>query len=160
MKCVAVLACACAALLFPWTSFAADVKPFAFPQIDGWAIAGPPQVFSPDTLYDYINGGSDLYLKYDFEELQVAEYRKGQMSVSAEVYRHRDANHVFGIYSQERAQNADFVPLGAQGFYEKGSCNYIQDRYYVKLTGENTGADDREILLAIARRIFQELPSG
>ncbi len=137
---------------------AGGAKPFAFPAMDGWTLAGPAQVFLPDTLYDYIDGGSDLYLKYDFEELQVVEYRKDTMSVSAEVYRHRDADNAFGIYSQERVPTADFQALGAQGYYESGVCNFIQGGYYVKLSGENTGSEDRAILLAFARRISQELP--
>ena len=118
----------------------ADAKPFAFPAVDGWTPAGQPQVFSPDTLYDYINGGSDLYLKYDFEELQVVEYRKGKMSVLAEVYRHRDADHAFGIYSQERVPSAAFLALGAQGYYETAVCNFIQGGYYVKLSSDGTGS--------------------
>jgi hypothetical protein len=140
-------------------ALAAGAKSFAFPAVDGWKPAGQPQVFSPDTLYDYINGGSDLYLKYDFEELQVVEYRKDAMSVSVEVYRHRDADHAFGIYSQERVPSAAFLPLGAQGYYENAVCNFIQGGYYVKLSSDHTGADDREILLAFARRISQTLPA-
>ncbi len=140
-------------------SLAADAVPFAFPAVNGWTLVGPPQVFSPDTLYEYIDGGADLYVKYDFEALQVVEYRKEKMSVSAEVYRHRDADRAFGIYSQERVPSSEFLALGTQGYYENGVCNFIQDRYYVKLSSENTGADDREILLAFARRISQELPA-
>jgi hypothetical protein len=139
-------------------SLAAGAQPFAFPSVDGWAPAGPPQVFVPDTLYDYINGGSDLYLKYDFEELAVVEYRKDAMSVSAEVYRHRTPDHAFGIYSQERMPSAEFLPIGAQAYYEKTVCNFIQSGYYVKLSGENTGADDRFVLLSFARRISETLP--
>lgn len=139
-------------------SAAAGAQPFAFPAMDGWTLAGQPQVFAPDTLYDYINGGSDLYLKYEFEELTVVEYRKGAMSVSAEVYRHRTPDHAFGIYSQERVPGAQFLAIGAQGYYENAVCNFIQRGYYVKLSGENTGADDREILLRFARRISENLP--
>jgi hypothetical protein len=146
--------------LFFWAlpSVAAGAQPFVFPPMDGWTPAGPPQVFVPDTLYDYINGGSDLYLKYDFEELAVVEYRKDAMSVSAEVYRHRTPDHAFGIYSQERMPSAEFLPIGAQGYYENAVCNFIQRGYYVKLSGENTGADDRAVLLAFARRISEILP--
>ena len=132
--------------------------PFAFPPMEGWTLAGQQQVFSPDTLYDYINGGSDLYLKYEFEELTVVEYRKGAISVSAEVYRHRDPDHAFGIYSQERAPSAEFLAIGSQGYYERAACSFIQGAHYVKLSGENTGADDREILLRLARRISENLP--
>jgi hypothetical protein len=115
-------------------------------------------VFSPETLYDYIDGGADLYLKYEFEELTVVEYRKGAMSVSVEVYRHRDPDHAFGIYSQERVPSAEFLGIGSQGYYEKEACNFIQGGSYVKLSGENTGADDRAILLRLARRISEDLP--
>jgi hypothetical protein len=146
-------------VLWGGPSLAAGATPFAFPAMDGWTLAGRLQVFSPDMLYEYIDGGADLYLKYDFEELQVIEYRKEKMSVSAEVYRHRDADHAFGIYSQERVPSADFLALGAQGYYENAVCNFIQGGYYVKLSSENTGSDDREILLAFARRISQELPA-
>lgn len=145
-----------------WASpcVAAGAQPFAFPAMDGWTLAGRPQVFVPDTLYDYLNGGSDLYVKYEFEELTVVEYRKGAMSVSAEVYRHRTADHAFGIYSQERVPSAEFLAIGAQGYYENGVCNFIQSGYYVKLNGEGTGADDRSILLGFARRISEKLPSS
>lgn len=145
-------------VLWASPSLASGAQPFAFPAVDGWTPAGHPQAFSPDTLYDYINGGSDLYLKYDFEELAVVEYRKDAMSVSVEVYRHRTSDHAFGIYSQERVPSAEFLPIGAQGYYENGVCNFIQRGSYVKLSGENTGADDRAILLAFARRISESLP--
>jgi len=145
-------------MLWASPSLAAGAQPFAFPPVDGWTLAGQPQVFAPDTLYDYINGGSDLYLKYDFQELTVVEYRKDAMSVSAEVYRHRTPDHAFGIYSQERVPSAEFLAIGAQGYYENAVCNFIQRGYYVKLSGENTGAEDRAILLGFARRISETLP--
>ena len=46
-----------------------------FPQITGWKKSGEIRIFLPKNLYDYIDGGADLYLKYDFQELQVAEYQ-------------------------------------------------------------------------------------
>jgi hypothetical protein len=145
-------------ILWASPSLARGAQPFAFPAMEGWTLAGPPQVFSPDNVYDYINGGSDLYLKYEFVELTVVEYRKDAMSVSAEVYRHRDADHAFGIYSQERVPSAEFLTLGAQGYYENAVCNFIQGGYYIKLSSEHTGAGDRQILLSFARRISDSLP--
>lgn len=145
-------------LLWPGPSLAAGGgNPFAFPAVNEWSFSGQPQVFSPDTLYEYIDGGADLYLKYKFQELQVAEYRKDKASVTVEVYRHRDARQAFGIYSQERIPGADFVTLGTQGYYEDAVLNFLQDRYYVKMSSENTGAEDREVLLAFGRQLSREL---
>ena len=136
----------------------AQGKDFAFPEMDGWKQAGQPQLFSPETLYEYIDGGADLYLKYEFQELKVAEYQNDKKaSVTVEVYRHRDANHAFGIYSQERLSNANFLEIGAQGYIESGFLNFIKGSSYVKLSSDNAGADDQETLLAFARRLSQEV---
>lgn len=117
-----------------------------------------PQAFSPDTLYEYIDGGADLYLKYDFQKLLVADYRNdGQASVTVEIYRHRDPDHAFGIYSQERLPSADFLDIGTQGYRESGVLNFIKGSYYIKISGENTGPDDQDILLAFARSVSQKM---
>jgi len=47
---------------------------YSFPEMAGWKQSGEIQIFSRANLYDYINGGADLYLKYDFQELKVADY--------------------------------------------------------------------------------------
>jgi hypothetical protein len=64
--------------------------PSVFPPINGWVKTGEIQTFSPDNLYEYINGAADLYLKYEFQELQVAEYQGSEKaSITVEVYRHK-----------------------------------------------------------------------
>ena len=136
----------------------AEGKAFVFPEASGWKQAEKPQVFSPETLYEYINGAADLYLKYDFQDLQVAEYRnEKKAAVTVEIYRHRSPRHAFGIYSQERLANANFLNIGAQGYSESMVLNFIRGPYYVKISSYNTGADDREILLAFARKVVQKL---
>src|SRR3972149_9613743 len=71
----------------------AEGKAFVFPEVKGWKQAGKPQAFSPETLYEYIDGAADLYLKYEFQELKVAEYRNDRKaSVTVEIYRHKTPN--------------------------------------------------------------------
>ena len=136
----------------------AQGKTFAFPEASGWQQADKPQVFSPQTLYEHINGAADLYLKYDFQDLRMTEYRnEKKASVTVEIYRHRTPYHAFGIYSQERLPNANFLNIGAQGYSESMALNFIKGPYYVKISTYNAGADDQEILLAFARKVAQNL---
>jgi hypothetical protein len=125
-----------------------------FPEMDGWKQAEKIQIFSPRTLYEYINGAADLYLAYEFQELQVAEYKHGpKAAVTVEVYRHQNPTQAFGIYSQERLADARFLDIGAQGYQEPMVLNFITGPYYVKINGYETGPEDEKILLAFARRI-------
>lgn len=142
---------------FLWSpcSQAADFK---FPSITGWKQVGDIQTFDPKTLYEYINGGADLYLAYDFEELKVAEYQNSQKAaVTVEVYRHRTPTHAFGVYSQERVSGATFIDVGIQGYQEKHALNFLSGNAYVKITSFDTGPEDQKILLTFAKAVAANL---
>lgn len=131
---------------------------FSFPEMAGWKPSGEIQIFSPANLYDYINGGADIYLKYDFQELKVAEYENDRKaSITIEVYRHKTPVHAFGIYSQELLGNADYLDIGAQGYSEKGVLNFLAGDCYVKMSGVDVGPQEPEILLAFAGKVVENL---
>jgi hypothetical protein len=133
-------------------------KDFEFPEITGWKKSGETQTFIPKTLFEYINGAADLYIMYDFQELKVAEYRdEKEASATIEVYRHRTPIYAFGIYSQERLANANFLDIGAQGYIEQNILNFLTGPYYVKINSFNTGAKDQEILLSFAKKVAENL---
>lgn len=138
----------------------AEGKTFEFPEMSGWKIPDPPQIFSPKTLYEYIDGAADLYLSYEFQDLNMAEYRNEQKTaVTIEIYRHKNPTQAFGIYSQERLENAKFLDIGAQGYQEPTVLNFVTGPYYVKMNGYKTGAEDEKIMLTFARKM-EELLGG
>ena len=140
------------------TVLSSDWGKFRFPEMHGWKQSVEIQTFTPKTLFEYINGAADLYLTYDFQELKVAEYLNGKKaSVIVDVYRHKTLTHAFGIYSQERLPNANFLDIGAQGYIEQNILNFLSGPYYVKINSYNTGAEDREILLAFAKKVSENL---
>jgi hypothetical protein len=135
-----------------------DEKTLVFPEVGGWKQDGKPQVFSPRTLYDYIDCGADLYLTYEFQDLNVAEYKgEGKAAVTVEVYRHGDSTQAFGIYSQERQANARFLDIGAQGYQEPNVLIFVVGPYYVKISGYSTGVEDERTLLAFGRKMEEIL---
>ena len=136
----------------------AEGKSFVFPEIKGWKQSGEPQTFLPGTLYEYINGGADLYLAYDFQELKVTEYLDDKKAtVTVEVYRHKSPTEAFGIYSQERLPDANYLNIGAQGYMDKNILNFLAGSFYVKINSYNTGADDQGVLQAFAKKIEENL---
>ena len=131
---------------------------YSFPEMAGWKQSGEIQIYSPANLYDYIDGGADLYLKYDFQELKVADYENDRKaSVTIEVYRHKTPVHAFGIYSQERLGNANYLEVGAQGYSEKGVLNFLAADCYVKMSSVDVGPEDQAVLLAFAKKLVDNL---
>ena len=145
-----------ATLLF--TVARAEARIVPFPEMSGWEQPGKPQTYSPETLYECIDGAADLYLSYDFQELRVAEYTNAQKaSVTVEIYRHATPTQAFGIYSQERLANAKLLNIGAEGYQEPTVLNFVTGSYYVKISGYETGAEDEKIMLAFGRKMEEIL---
>ena len=142
------------ALFFVVMACKVEAQSIAFPDLDGWDQPEKPQAYSPETLYEYLDGAADLYLSYEFQELSVAEYRDAQKaSVTVEIYRHSTPTQAFGIYSQERLAGAKLLAIGAEGYQEPTVLNFITGSYYVKINGYQTGSADERILLTFGLKI-------
>lgn len=133
----------------------------SFPAIPGWELAGEPVVYTPDNLWDFINGAAESYLAYAFVDLHVGEYVGPEsVAVRAELYRHPDPENAFGIYATERAPDYSFIAVGAQGYREEGVLNFLRGKYYVKLSTHQRGPAADAALRTIAGSIDAHLPGG
>lgn len=129
-----------------------------FPDIESWTRKGEPQSYTPDTLFEYINGAAEVFLSYDFQKLATLTYTNEQKhSFTVDIYLHGSRNDGFGIYSQERPNQGEFLSIGTHGYYEKGVLNFFKDRYYVKISSFDLGENDRGVLTSIARMIARKL---
>ena len=96
--------------------------------------------YKPDTLYEYIDGGADVYLLYDFQRLLHQTFRTPGGELTADIYDLGKPENAFGIYSAERSPRYKFVTLGVEGYRSEGILNFVQDRYYVKLAASGAAA--------------------
>jgi len=101
----------------------------------------PASFYKPDTLYQYIDGGADVYLLYDFQVVVHQDFKTGAAELTADIYDMGKPEDAFGIYSAERSPKYNYIPVGAEGYRSKGVLNFFQERYYVKLAGSGAGSD-------------------
>lgn len=129
-----------------------------FPDIEKLPKLDEPMTFSPDTLYDYINGAAEIYLQYNFQELVAQEYENDEGAfVTIEIYRHDTPLNAFGIYSQERYFEGTFLQIGTQGYYENGILSFFKGRYYVKLNSYGLGEKEESMLISLAQALDGQL---
>ena len=103
---------------------------------------GSPAFYQPDSLYQYIDGAADVFLLYDFRSLAHQDYKRDTAEVTADIYDMGSAEDAFGIYAAERSPSYQFATIGVEGYRGKGVLNFVQDHYYLKLSGSGTGADE------------------
>jgi len=131
-------------------SFQAAMGQQLFPALKGYKINNDYPVYTPEDLWNYINGAADAYLMLGFTDLNIREYVKGKNSIKAEIYRFGDDSQAFGIYSMERSPGYRFIPVGVQGYNEEGAVHFYKDRYYIKIMSHSGSPKVNEAMLNLA----------
>ncbi len=147
-----------AGILFAVISLTATGQDIVFPDLQGFKKLTKYPVYLPENLWDFINGAADGFLSLGFQDLHVAEYKKGKNVIKLEIYRHKDHIMAFGIYASERSPSYNFTNLGAQGYSIDGTTNFFKGNYYVKI---RTYSNKPKILQAagsLAQRVASMLP--
>jgi len=139
-------------------SLSLNAQEMNLPELSGFKKSNVYPVFTPDNLWDFIDGAADNYLKYGFVDLHVAEYKKGKEVIKLEVYHHKDNTLAFGIYSSERSSSFRFVNLGAQGYSIDGSINFFKGNYYAKIRTYSKKEKTLQAALSLARHVADMLP--
>ncbi len=129
--------------------------------MDAWKKTGPPEVFDNKTLFQYIDGGAELYISYGFKKLTAFGYVRGKdEEIRVDVFDMGNSCNAFGVFSLGRESLSTEFGQGSE--YSSGFLNFWKDRYYVSLTGYPESDEKRRLLVklgaAIARGITKEGP--
>src|ERR1700761_9066461 len=94
-----------------------------------------PRFYSPQNLYEYMDGGADIFLLYGVRSLLHLDLRSRSADITVDIFDMGTADTAFGMYAAERSPDEPYISIGAEGYANKGALNFFQDRFYVKLQG-------------------------
>jgi hypothetical protein len=130
---------------------------------EGWLREGKVTLFDKDSLFERINGESELYFPYGFEKLAYARYenRKDRtVAIDADVYAMGSLLDAFGMFANYRRKDAADAGVGTEGTVTSSQLLFYQDRYLVRLQVTGATTVDRSVLRACAGAIAKTLPPG
>ena len=128
---------------------------------DGWVESGKPEIYDRNNLFDYMNGGAELYLAYDFQKLVVQRYLSEsedpakKNSITVEVYQMNSSPDAYGLFSFD--QEGEMVEVGQKAVYGYGLLKFWKDRFLVRILGSQV--DLREMILKLGADIDQKIES-
>jgi len=124
----------------------------------GWERGPELRVFVGDSLYEYIDGGAELYHSYAFVEVTVADYRHGESEIIADLYRFVNPAMAFGMYTTLRPEKPESVFLGVEGFSSPPALVFTKGDYLVNIVGYDETAATMNATRSIAEAIDSHLP--
>jgi hypothetical protein len=127
--------------------------------LGGLADIEQPESYAGATLYTYIDGGADFYLKQGFSALYVRRYGRGNERFIVELYEMKDASAASHIYQSSRRLNAEKeLASGCLASVTPAEILTARGRYYLVSRNEDPLASQSDALIELCRNVLNRLP--
>ena len=102
----------------------------------GLSISGPAEVYTPDTLYEKINGQAEHYLSAGFLELNSQWYEwagdAGKM-IEMNVFNMGSLLNAFSVYSQQLRHDAQKINIAQFAYQTQSAVFLVHGSFYVEI---------------------------
>ena len=121
-------------------------------KVDRWSRVEPPATYSPKTLSDYIDGGAELYLSYNFKGALAVKYRDAsENEIAVDVFDMGSSYDAFGVFAHTRETIAEDFGQGSE--YAAGLLTFWKGRFYVSVLAYPETAASKNAVTALGQAI-------
>jgi hypothetical protein len=129
-------------------------------KVGSWEASGKDAVYDRKTLYDYMDGGAEVTLAFDFRQVFARKYAgPGGKEISLDVYDMGSSAEAYGIFSCDR-EDPD-AGIGQDSTYGFGLLRIRQGRYFMVVMSPDEGKDIDAAVLELGKAALPHLgPPG
>lgn len=129
--------------------------------LGGLADIEQPESYTGATLYTYMDGGADLYVKQGFSVLYVRRYGQGSERFIIELFEMKDASAASRVYQSNRRPNEEKeLASGCLASVTPAEIQAARGRYYLVGRNENPLAKRSDGLIELSRNVLNGLPGS
>jgi hypothetical protein len=127
------------------------------PERGPWKRVGPIVNYTPDNLYDYINGEADFVIPFGFVSLSQGTYSNGaKEEVIVDIYDMGSVSNAFALFRSHSSVDSPALEIGTEGISDEARVEFRQDRFYVDVSIPEP--EQAKEVIALARDIAYDLP--
>ncbi|MDH4223343.1 MAG: hypothetical protein OEV55_07380 [candidate division Zixibacteria bacterium] len=113
------------------------------------------KLYDRENLFDYMDGGAELYLSYDFQKLLVQQYKAKEKEITVEIYQMETSEDAFGVFSLE--QEGEFLQIENKAFYSSGLLKLWKDNYFVRLMDISGNDKLKDVILDLGKKVSSKI---
>ena len=127
-------------------------------EISGWKVEGQDEFYNRETLYEYIDGGAELYLTYDFQNVFARRYLKQNApEIVLEIYDMNSSKDAYGIFSSERQDEE--VGIGQDSEYGGGLLRFWKKKYFVSILAIGDERTAKPAIFELSKKVSAAIPT-
>ena len=112
--------------------------------------------FNDETLFEYINGGAEMYLSYGLKGMKGRVYSAENLpDVTIEIYEMTEAKNAFGVFTQTRDKEEYTYGQGSQT--HRDAVLFWKDRYFVIVNTMKVTPESEKAVHSLAAQIGKSI---
>ena len=124
--------------------------------ISDWVAEGEPSTYNQKTVFDYLDGGAEVYLAYGMRSARALRYtRSGEPSIDLSIFEMEAPDGAFGAFTYERLDAEAGIGQGSE--YGAGILRFFQGHYFVFIQAERENPASREAVLTLGKLLASHL---
>jgi len=124
--------------------------------VKGWKIGEEDQHFDQRTLYNYINGGAELYLSYGFVKSINRTYEMlNQPKITVDIFDMNTPQNAFGVFSHSREKEDGQFGQGSQ--YSYGLLLFWKSQFYISILASPETEESKKAVFYLAQIIDESI---
>jgi len=117
-------------------------------EINNWKIS-EDRIFNNETLYNYIDGGAELFLSFGFSKVFNRIYSQdGQPDILVDIFYMNTSYDAFGVFSFSSGKVEN--KFGVQSQESTGAIIFWKNNFYISITSTSETEQSKNILNKIA----------
>jgi len=126
----------------------------------GWRRVGRLRIYKGHDLFNYIDGGAELFNEFGFEELNVQLYGNGTEEITLEIYRMKSTVAALGIYLIKKGEETPYPEILTRNSATPFQCIAVKNRYFIVVTNTSGSEDIKRVVISLINRIILTIPEG
>ncbi len=112
--------------------------------------ASEVRTFIGDSLWEYINGGAELYHSYGFRRVSTADYEGAELELLLDLYQFETSDGAYGLYTALRPDEPEIVELGVEGYLTGSTLEFVKGDIMVRLVGYDASESTTDAIERLA----------
>lgn len=122
----------------------------------GWKKVGEDKMYNSESLYEYINGGAELYISYGMNDVisRLITNNSGD-EIRIEIFDMMHAKNAFGVFSHTRTRDEGKYGQGSQ--YFPGTQIFWKGQYYISIMATDDNENIKTAIDGLSAQISNKI---
>lgn len=154
-------------ILLSFVQTVAASADLAFPEdnyVPGWTKSERTHRYEKSNLFDYIDGGAELFLEFGFDRLLVQRYKrvdaKREEEIALEVFVMESPEAALGIYLTKCGKETPVRGLKARNSGDRYQFTIVRGNCFVQVNNFSGDETLMHVMVALAQKTLATIPKG